>query len=99
MNDATEEVSTIWKHPINFAEFNVIRMPAGAQILHCAGSDSERPAVGFIWEQHLVQYNDDLEERHFEVVGTGSIFDATNALYIGTYERRGFVWHVFELVK
>lgn len=96
-----EDPYVIWKHKIMFAEFNVIRMPRDAKVLHVEAQDGDQPALGFLWELHPEDQEKNLEERHFEVVGTGHPFefDESNTHYIGTYQNRGFVWHVFELVS
>jgi hypothetical protein len=46
----------------------------------------------------LVNPNDELEERHICIVGTGWDLD-DNMKYITTYIDGYFVWHIFELLK
>jgi hypothetical protein len=92
-----EDLYCIWKHPISSAEFNAIKMPRNAKVL-CVAQEGDHPALGFLWEMHPKDQEQNLVERHFEIVGTGSVFDVDNTYYIGTYQKKGFVWHVFELV-
>jgi len=43
----------------------------------------------------LVRLSNPVVEQNFKVVETGQIFPES-AAYIGTYQKDGYVWHVFK---
>lgn len=66
-------------------------MPKEATILTVQYQDNEL----CLWA--IVNIDNPVEDRCFEIFGTGEIIDlAAEAPYIGTVQRIGLVWHVFE---
>lgn len=86
-------MKTIWK----FELMNVIEMPKGAKILSLQ-TQNDTP---YIWA--LVDTDMKKEKRVFSIFGTGhpliSPYYSIKNTYIGTYQLRGFVLHVFEIIK
>ena len=84
----------IWK--FSFQYDNSIKMPKGAEIL----SVQKQNDVFCIWA--LVTPENELEERYFQVYGTGSpIFEDSGfeKKYIATIQFKDFVWHLFERIN
>ena len=88
---------TIWKFETPFEEKFIIKMPKGTEIL-CVQQDKKtfKPCV---WG--LVYPENELEERFFELFGTGH--DIHNDMgvdrkYLGTYQYQNgeFIGHIFE---
>jgi len=74
----------------------VIDMPIGAEILHLNMQNGDPQ----LWA--LVNPDAKLEERHFEIFGTGHpIHDdmGIERKYIGTYFEGSFVFHLFERIN
>lgn len=92
---------TIWKYETlvngEFKNRLTIKMPIGSKIL-CVQTD-QKTNIPCIWA--LVYPENELEERYFELFGTGySVFNdmGVDRVYIGTYQyQKGeFVGHLFE---
>ena len=77
----------IWKYVLE-TDVNRLEMPKGARVL-CVHEQHGRV---FLWA--LVDETAEVEEREFEIFGTGQ--EGVCGEYIGTAYTRGFVWHVFE---
>lgn len=94
-------MKTIWKYSTlidgQFSDKFTILMPKSAEIL-CVQRD-EKNNHPTIWA--LVDPEAEVEERHFELYGTGHKISTDMGIerkYIGTYQyQRGeFVGHIFE---
>ena len=85
-------IKQIWKFKVE----NFIEMPKGAEILTVQIQDGQM-FNACIWAK--VNPENELEKRHFIVVGTGQGFQDDNTNYIGTYQDGPFVWHLFEIIK
>jgi hypothetical protein len=76
----------------------VIPMPKGAEILTIqVDKKNNHPTI---WA--LVDINEPLEDRKFELVGTGHTFIMDDSKkYIGTYQYQNgeFVGHLFEIIE
>jgi len=85
----------IWKYPLNGMVCD-IQMPMEAKVL-TVQMQNRQPTI---WVQ--VNPQNELETRHFTLVGTGQEFDDTDMKYIGTFQEvlEGYplVWHLFEKV-
>lgn len=80
----------IYKYQIGLNRRPGISMPRGAKILHLALQHDEP----HIWA--MVDPAADHEERQFAVWGTGHEIDTAGLTYVGTWQKDGFVWHLFE---
>ena len=82
-------MKTIYKYkvPIN-SEFHLL-MPIGAKIL-CLQMQNNEP---YIWA--LVSPTMSVEDVYFEILTTGGPAAAIAREYVGTFQKDGFVGHVF----
>lgn len=85
----------IHKYPCPIKDDFTLPMPATAQVLDVQISN---PGSAFMW----VKLDPALPnvDRHFVLFGTGSpIPDISGKyLYVGTFQDRIWVWHLFEVV-
>lgn len=81
-------MKTIYKYEVP----GVVQMPASAKVLGL----QEQGDKFMIWV--LIDLSDDqiLENRKFKIIGTGWEFDDAEKRYVGTVQKNGFVWHLFE---
>jgi hypothetical protein len=79
----------IYKYEID----TIVVMPKGAEIL----SVQIQHGKPHMWA--LVDNKEQLEERQFNIIGTGWEMDFTNNKYIDTFQDGNLVWHVFEEVE
>lgn len=91
-------MKTIWKYEISLPRMSGnINMPRGAQVL----TIQMQGKIPCIWA--LVDSENGLEERWFEIYGTGhEILHPRDRLkYINTFQVRGgeFIFHLFERGK
>ena len=89
---------TIWKFEKNKTGNFSLNMPKDSTIL-CLQIDT-KTETPCIWA--LVFPENELEERFFELYGTGHEIDNQSGIirnYIGTYQKFGLVWHVFERIS
>ena len=90
MTSKVTTLSTIWKFPLPWQDDQIIvNIPHGAKPL-CVQLQGGVPTL---WR--LVDQNEDPDEWHFLVVGTGHTFNLEDWHYIGTWQQDGFVWHLF----
>lgn len=80
----------IFKYPVEIGEFSH-QMPVGAKILTAALQNGEPQ----MWA--IVDKSQPVEERKFQVIGTGHEFDLSDKRFISTFQQGPFVWHLFEL--
>lgn len=83
-------ISAIWKYPLAIG-MNALAMPAGATALDIQMQNGQP----MLWA--LVQPESFDEVRHFQVIGTGQLFNSERMSYVATIQQLQFVWHVFEL--
>lgn len=86
----------IWKFPLQISDAQRIEMPIGAEIL----TVQLQGDVPVLWA--LVDVKALKEYRIIEVLGTGNPIHngmGTNRKYISTFQRGGFVGHVFEYTE
>ena len=84
-------MKTIWKYEINITDEQTIMMPKGSRTL----SFQLQNGIPCIWA--VVEPNVEKEKRKFFIAGTGNPFPCEiNAMFIGTIQNNGFVWHLFE---
>jgi hypothetical protein len=91
----------IWKYPLEITDTQVIKVPQNSTILTLQ-MQNQMPVM---WV--LVDIDADLEDRTFNIYGTGHAlpqdYGTGHALpqdygtYRGTFQKGGFVGHVFEL--
>jgi hypothetical protein len=79
----------IYKYEVD----TIVVMPIGAEIL------TVQLQHGTPWIWALVDRNNQLEERNFDIRGTGYEIEDINSKYIATYQEGPFVWHVFEILE
>jgi hypothetical protein len=84
-------MKTISKYQLSVAR-QALSIPAGAQILCLQTQDDN----AHIWA--LVDTDQELCSRNFEIYGTGHKLPDNPGTYIGTFQTNSglFVWHVFE---
>jgi hypothetical protein len=84
-------VRTVWK--FSMPSRGPIRMPKGAEILAVQTQHNEPQ----LWAK--VDPHAELEDRYFEVVGTGHPIIEPKAQYVGTFQLSSgdLVFHVFEV--
>lgn len=84
-------MKTIYKYPIQLANFQRVAMPAGADILSCAMQNG----VLCLWA--VVDPTLNVKDDKFICInGTGNEITEDVKKFIGTVFDRNFVWHVFE---
>ena len=79
----------IYKYEID----TIVVMPKEAEIL-CVQMQHGKP---HLWA--LVNASNELEERVFNIIGTGWVMEFNNQKYIDTFQDGSLVWHVFEEIK
>lgn len=86
-------MKTIFKYSFpHTTESFGISLPKGAEIVHVEQQRGEY----CMWA--IVDTNNELEVRRFEIVGTGQAIPASS-VYVRTWQIGSlFVWHLFELV-
>lgn len=83
----------IWKFPIDLTEQVKVSMPRGARPLHFANQEGQFAVWALVWPDNPV------EDRRFQVFGTGHPIIGGGLTYIGTCLDGPFVWHLFESVS
>ena len=83
-------MSVIYKYPVDLTDDQQISMPVGAQVLTLQMQD-RKPTI---WA--LVNPDAPKEIRRFALFGTGHPFDPSGLTYVGTFQTRGLVFHLFE---
>lgn len=83
----------IWKYPITPNTSTTMSMPAGAKIL------SVHEQHGYVCMWALVEPKNELENRSFEVFGTGHDIVDIDMDYLGMASLDGgsLIFHVFEV--
>lgn len=89
-------MKTIYKYPLEAIDYQEIEMPASAEIL----TVQTQRGTPCIWA--LVDTDNDPEERHIRILGTGHPVRSTKdkfRRYIGTFQLMAgnLVYHVFEI--
>lgn len=82
--------ATIWKFPFRIDDVVEIEMPEISHILHVEC----HKGTPCIWA--VVNPNDANVIRRFRLLGTGHPVSDELGRYIGTFQDRAFVWHMFE---
>lgn len=86
----------IWKYRLELGTC-IIGMPKGSEIL----TVQNQYEVAYVWA--LVDPNKEVEERIFEVIGTGHNIEPSKnkRKYINTFQLQGgfLVFHVFEIIE
>lgn len=87
-------MKTIWKFPLAVDVFQKIDMPKGAEVL-TVQPQGDRACI---WA--MLDPTADTTRRGFWIFGTGHDIEGEvlerMGRYVGTFQIRGFVWHVFE---
>lgn len=85
----------IYKYELKITDKQVVKMPAGADLLSVQPSDPNRQE-DMLWVWALVDEKDSQMSREFLIVGTGHECNARFYGYLGTCMMpNGLVWHVF----
>ncbi len=87
----------VWKFEIHKDSYPAIRMPIGAKILTVKMENGGPDAQPCIWAE--VNPMAATELRQFQVAGTGQGLSKNPRTYIGTWQDRWLVWHLFELLR
>ncbi len=86
----------VWKFEVpeeRIDNYPAIRMPVGAKILTVQMQDGK----SFLWAE--VNPMAATELRQFQIAGTGRGLSKNPRAYIGTWQNRWEVWHLFELLR
>ena len=86
----------IFKYELEIMDFQEIRLPRGAKILHIGGQHYRL----FIWA--MVDEDAETHPRWFEIIGTGHRMPERKEYdrkFLATTILPPFVWHVFELTE
>ena len=87
-------MKTIFKYPLVTRDEMSLNMPIGAEILTVQLQDG----VPCMWTR--VDPSRCQETRIFHIHGTGNpIPNSDREIYIGTWQKGSFVWHLFEFIK
>ncbi len=81
----------IWKYELSITDVQRIEMPIGAEIL-TSQLQGDVPVLWVMVDPTITTK----EYRLIEVLGTGNPIKSGNRRYISTFQRGGFVGHVFE---
>lgn len=81
--------ASIWKFPFKVTDHLEIPMPVGAHVLHVECQNG----TPCMWA--IVDINQPLVKQQFRIFGTGHPINENLGIYIGTFQQRAFVWHVF----
>ncbi len=85
---------TIWKFPLAVEAFQKIDMPKGAEVLTVQPQGDQ----ACIWA--ILNPKAATTPRGFWIYGTGHDIEPEMekhlGRYVGTFQIRGYVWHVFE---
>lgn len=82
---------TIWKFPIRITDAQRVAMPRHSRLLSFQVQDG----TPILWA--LVRPDMDSVDRDLHVVGTGNPAAHVCMMpHIGTIQRDGFVWHLFD---
>lgn len=89
-------MKTIWKFELKVTDHQTIKLPKEADILSV---QSQNETV-CLWA--LVNPKNELEDRYFEIFGTGHpiALETTLKEYVGTFQLHGgsLVFHLFEKI-
>lgn len=98
MQNPPGQTTTVWKWTVEVKpDPTIIRMPAGARVVHVAAHPLDASAVDFWAEVHVP--TPILESRAFVVIPTGGAIPYESFEYVGTAPHRiGLVWHLYEVV-
>ena len=85
----------IYKYQLEITDRQYVTMPVGAEILSVQ-TQFDKPTI---WA--LIDKDEELEERHFRIIGTGHNFTEFEKIYIGTFQTNEgqFVGHLFEITN
>ena len=83
---------TVWKSPLPFPASDSVSMmmPVGARILTLQIQGGEPT----LWAE--VDDTRPVRNRCFTCYGTGHRLPPSPGVYVGTFSRDGFIWHVYE---
>ena len=81
----------IYKYQITDANQGKIMMPKGAVII----SAQYQNGIPTIWA--VVDINQELTERRFDIYGTGMHVDMRGRCHLATVQDGIYVWHIFEI--
>lgn len=86
-------MEVIYKYHIRNVKEQILMLPIGAKIIHVHHQFKD----GMIWAQ--INPKAKLEERKFELVGTGHDFDPKNKTYLGTIhlDAGNYVFHLYDV--
>lgn len=84
-------MKTIWKYKLETTDEQFIEMPKGSVILSVQIQKEELCLWALVdsAEQHI-------DRRLIQILGTGNPIKEEPRMFIGTYQIKGFVGHVFE---
>lgn len=87
-------MKAVWKYEIHIGGNTFRDMPEGARILH-VGHPSASPMIVSFWAE--VDTDAATVTREFTIFCTGHPIPS-NYKYIGTDDRGGLIWHLYERV-
>lgn len=85
---------TIWKFELELAVSQQIDMPMGAKIIHAGLQQTSGVHEAIcLWAE--VDLGNEPTSRTIDIVGTGHEFRGGE--HVGTVQKGGHVWHVYDL--
>lgn len=87
---------TIYKYPVKIADSFQVVMPSQSAILTV--QIDQKDGLPYFWAGVDTNNTDCI--RFFEVYGTGNPMETCDGdrQYIGTFQSKGYVWHLFEFI-
>jgi len=89
-------MKVVFKYHVKRVQVQTIELPKNAIFRHFAVQNNELWAWFEIPADHVMKLGP-VEERHFELSGTGE-WIPDPLLYLGTVNDGHFVWHLYEVV-
>ncbi len=82
----------IFKYTLKMKDIETIAMQKDAMILDC-----QQQNQGFLTIWAIVNPDAELENRTFEIIGTGNVVSEQPREFIATVQTGLYVWHIFEI--
>lgn len=96
---------SVYKYPLVLHDSQVLKLPKNSKVLYVGTqwSIEDNDTKICLWVEVHADCLEDLEDRRFDIHGTGHIIMRDDAVYVGTVQMPPntwgtvFVWHVYEV--
>lgn len=85
----------IYKYELKIVNEQLIEMPYGSEIL-CVQMQNDKPWIWAIFDMEKVAGEISYNYKTICIIGTGALMENKGLKYIGTFQDKNFVGHVFE---